>query len=146
MNKQSNFKYKILPRLNLIVDSYFGNLTIDEILLYKSNQTKDPLWNPGYNTLADMRNSNTIIDEDEIERLSKYQVSDNRWSEKRQTASLTDEANHIVFEELFNMLKPKDSKVLVRAFSTLDAAILWLGIDKSEKPCINEVLNELNKK
>ena len=139
----TKLNYIILPDLNLILDSYSGEINLVEVLRLKGEQAKDPLWNPHFNTLADMRIANINFEEEEIETLASYQVKDNRWASERKTASLTSEANHVVFETLFNLLKPKDSKVLVRAFSTLEASLKWLGIEQEKVLFIQEILENL---
>lgn len=143
MTQFAKLKYKILPEFNLIIDSYSGNLTTEEILFLKGEQTKDPLWDPTFNTLSDMRNSSTVLDEMSIKKLASYQVRDERWSHPRRTASLTNQTNQVVYETLFNLLKPKNSKVLVKAFSTIDAAMRWLDLDLQQKSLIENTLKKL---
>ena len=138
------FKYKIISELNLIIDCYSGILTLKDVLMFKGEQTKNSLWNPTYNTLADMRQSNIQFSEEEIQKLANYQITDERWSSERKTASLTNDAGHIVFETMFNLLKPKNSKVGVRAFSTLEASLNWLNIDLINMERISDILAELN--
>lgn len=145
MKKGAILNYKVIPDLNLIIDYYSGTLTLTEILRLKGKQAKDPLWEPHFNTLSDMRDAFIAMDEEEIKTLASYQVKDEKWRVERKTASLTNEANHVVFEKLFNRLKPKNTKVLVKAFSTFEATISWLGYNEEASVIINDTLTELRK-
>jgi len=145
MHKGEKFKYVILPEKGLIIDSCIGDISFYDIIKFQIHQSKDKNWNRDYNVLTDLRQAYMRIEDINIQTLSKFPLDLINKNTQRKSVHLTNNPNHIVFHTLLNLLKIGDVAVDLKAFSTIDAALLWLDIDLGEKDYINSILIQLLK-
>ncbi len=145
MYKGEKFKYLILPDKNLIINSCIGDISFDDIIKFQMLQSKDKNWNRNFNVLTDLRHANMNIKDINIPTLSKFPLDLINKNLRRKSANLTNNPNHLVFHSLLEIFKAEDVAVDLKAFSTLDAALLWLGIDLRDKENINSTLIQLLK-
>jgi len=143
MQSKPQFNYVILPDKKLIIELYYGTFTQQDILLFKKRQANYPLWDSSFSKLSDMRYSTLQITEAEIEKLTTFVVANKHWNVDRKTASVTNKPNHIVFEKLYNIYKPNESKISFEAFSSIESAAFWLDINQANIPFIKNKLADL---
>lgn len=145
VNYMQIFKYKILPDLELIIDFFKGSFNYQEIIMYKIEQSKDPLWNEKYNILADIRNLELDYSQNDIvEHLAESRDA-MKLQSKRRTAAITLKPKQVVFGVLVQQNLSEEVAMEVEYFSTIEAAISWLGCASSKKELISNTLNLLNK-
>lgn len=136
--------YKILPEHELIIDCWFGELTFEKILASKLEQTKDKNWNKAFDNISDIRNAHFTMKEDEAKKIIEYIKVDRRWLSERKTAHLTKKPNQVVFQTFLEMNKSKEIPNAIERFSTLNAVLKWLNIDKKDWVNIQNIMAELS--
>ena len=144
MSEQKRYNYHILPELNLIIDSFSGTFTYDEIITCKINQAKDSLWRSDYNVLADIRNLKITYTEDIIRSYAKPKGRVTEIISKRKSAALTLTPDQVVFEFILQSNTSLDLGIEINFFSTLNAALSWLGIDVKHLSKLNRIIDSLN--
>lgn len=143
MSQNISLKYKILPEIRLIIDCWFGELTFEKILASKLEEAEDAHWSPDFDNISDIRNAVFSLSNDHAKQIIEYARSNPRWSHKRKTAYLTKNPNQVVFQTMLGLNKPIDMPNELGLFSTLDTALYWLGINRSELERIQEILTRL---
>ena len=144
MDESKRFKFRILPEHKLIIESWTGEFSLKEIIDLKCIEAMDPNWKDYYDVLADDRYINILnepIDKDN----NIYLPLGQKFIKKRKTAILTRLPDQVVAPTLLNMQKPSEALVEIEIFSTVEAALRWLGIDIIEIAKINRILDQLSK-
>jgi len=136
--------YEILPDLNLIIDSWFGDLTFEKVLNAKLEQIKDTRWNQSYHNISDIRNAEFVLDNAEARKIIEYTKSDTRWQYERKTAYITDNPNQVVFQKLLEINKSQEIPNQMESFSTLKGALDYLLIESSEMDRIGDIIRKLS--
>ena len=141
MNK--NISYKILPNLRLIVESYFGTFNGDDYIELKKSQLRDERFNSLYNNIADIRNSELSISNDDIRKCVEFMKSEKGLAGKRRAAVLTGTPNQVVISTLFasyGIELPMQFEIV----STLGAAMEWAKVASSDYSIVEGILSGLN--
>lgn len=146
MDDRKTLNYKIIPELKIYIDCWYGKLTFDKILTAKLEQVNDSLWNQAYNNISDIRNAIFTLSDEEAKKIIDYTRTDERWQYDRKTAYLTNNPNQIVFQKLLEFNKSQEIPNKIEAFSTLEAIMSWLNIDKCDFDKINNIIIELTEK
>jgi hypothetical protein len=145
MDNLHKLKYEILPDLKLIVDSWVGDVTYNDIIECKINQAKNEKWDINYNILSDVRYSIMILSDDELIKLSNYPTFDKRFNSPRKIAHFTHNPKQVVFQKLLELYRSEFVQVNFKAFSTLDYSLEYLEINLIQKKRIEKILFELLK-
>lgn len=138
------FKYYIFPEYKLILECYSGEFEFKDIFECKKLEIKDPDWKDYYDVLGDIRKANISLTKQDLVNMNTYFKNAQEINTKRKSAILTDRPSQVVFGTLLrgnNILK--DSLVVPKVYSTVNSALLWLGVDEKENEKINKVLKQL---
>ncbi|MFZ5940564.1 MAG: hypothetical protein ACOYXB_08315 [Bacteroidota bacterium] len=138
------FRYRIVSELKLIIERWEGVFTLDEIIGSKVAELSDPEWNDKYSVLSDYRSSETGIEFGRNIDYSTYKESAGRLLNKHKAAILTEKPAQVVQSNFMKFNLPDDAPVEIEIFSTVEAALTWLGIDVAETERITRILKELN--
>jgi len=134
--------YKILPECKLIIEKFDGIFSLEAYEKMKTEEFANPEFNSGFNVLADLRKASfgTQLNssEKEMTLISRFLIGEKDKIGKRKSAILTEKPDQVVCSILF-MESVKPLPVIVESFSTVEAALKWLGI-KDNQDCINELL------
>jgi hypothetical protein len=134
--------FKILPDCKLIIEKYAGPFSVELYEQMKLEEFSDPEFNSNYNVLADLRKASfgtqSLSSEKEMALVSKFLMSNKENVGKRKSAILTANPEQVV-SSIFFMESVKPLPVIVESFSTVDAALKWLGV-KDNKSCMDELL------
>ena len=140
-----NFSYFIMPDLNLILEVYIGEFEFKEIFECKKLEMQDPDWRDSYDVLGDIRNGKISLTDHDVENLHKYFKNNPEINTNRKSAILTKVPSQVVFGTLLQRhYNIPESLVLPKVFSTVQAAIPWLGIDQKENESIEILLEQLS--
>lgn len=149
MDSEKKFKYKILPELALIIEFWKGEFMFKEIIELKTLESSHPDWKASYNVLSDARLSIMELNFDNANKddfIGNYtQENAEKFAKHSKTALLTNFPHQVVMSILLQNKIPKEIKLKVKEFSTVGAALKWLGINSLEFERINNILEQLHK-
>jgi len=140
---ESIHKYKIIQNMNLIIEYHAGKLCYDEIIKFKTIQSKDDNYNANYNFLVDIREAEIMLSEDQIINIFKFVIDNKIMIGNRKVAQLTSTPNQVVTTILLE--KHNIIPIQTNVFSTMEAAIRFLGFSNIDLKTINGYIEELKK-
>jgi len=135
-------KYKILPELNLIIEYYCGKVNIDDIINHKKSEIEDIEYNPNYNFIGDLRDSELDVTQEDVFVYVSFLETNNKVSGQRKSAILTNTPNQVAFTSLFKH-KSKKLPANNQIFSTLEAAMEWLNLSKNHLTHIMGIIENM---
>jgi hypothetical protein len=136
--------YSIIPELKIIVECYKGQFTSVDGINYKKNLYQDKDYNPAYNMITDLRELEMHVKvEDDIKELTTYFDFLKTTAVERKVALITSKPNQAVLAHLFKELA-RNSIIEYEVFSTLEAAIGFVGLALNQSDTINQALVYLN--
>jgi hypothetical protein len=103
---------------------------------------EDKNYNQGFRIINDFRNAKIIAGESEVKALIETLRNNRKIFDKRISAILTNTPNQVALTTIYQM-NLKDSPINVEIFSTLQAAIKWLGISLDNLKLINDAIMEM---
>lgn len=122
-------KYYIFDKERLVLEILSGDINVADYINLKKEEQKDPFYDPNYNFILDVRNVNVKysphIMKEMIEYLHQIKSIQNI-SVKRKAALLTKNPSQVITSIMYKDMddRPVDFKV----FTTIEGAIVWLGI------------------
>jgi hypothetical protein len=132
--------YIIIPELKIIVECYKGQFTSVDGINYKKTLYKDKDYNPAYNMITDLRELEMHVKvEDDIKELTTYFDFLKTTAVERKVALITNKPNQAVLAHLFKELA-RNSIIEYEVFSTLEAAIGFVGLALNQSDTINQAL------
>ncbi len=138
------FSYHILSDLNLILESYTGEFEYRDVFACKKEEVKDPDWRDSYNVLGDIRKGSITLSDYDTNNMRGYLDDNQEINAKRKSAILTNLPGHVVFGILLKGYNDvKRSLIIPEVFSTVQAALSWLGVEEKEYGRIEEILRQM---
>lgn len=142
MKMKSGLQYQIFPEKRLIVEYYCGEVYKNTILYFKNEISKHVAYDMNYNIIHDFRDAELVASIHDVrEFIDAIKNNKNTYAQKK-IAFITNNPNQVSITYLFNTLK-KETLMIADTFSTVEAAIQWVGIKPTEIGFINSVLVEL---
>lgn len=124
-------KYKILPEKRVILGYASGHLHWKDIIMKKAEVGQDPLFDPTFNMLDDIRDAHIIMNEPaEVKRFYEFARSQKSYLGNRNTALLTNTPNQVANSELLKMFG-QQTPINFGTYSTLEGAMSWVGLAPS---------------
>jgi hypothetical protein len=143
MKKYAN--YLILPELGLILECCKGMTSVEDAVMMKKDELEDRLYNPAYNIIVDIQGFETSLDATMPEQISVFFNFLAGVEIKSRIALLTTKPHQVVFSEILKGLFRKESKAEIEIFSTVEAAIKFLGCPAENFELISSKIAELSK-
>lgn len=136
--------YKIFKEYCLIVETHLGEMDLQAVKRFTDIQVKDPVYNPEFNVIIDIRNVEIKFNLNEIREYIYYvQKQDNIYG-LRKDAILTVTSKQVALASLYaEMQNLLNAKVMV--FSTINSILDWLSIDNIDEDEIATILENLKK-
>lgn len=136
--KYSNFK--IFPDLNLIIEAFIGETTIDAFIKHKEKLIRDDLFNSNYRFITDFRNTTLkVLLEQDISTYISFVKEIFRIDYKSNTAILTATPHQVVVSTLYS-IDNQNNFDNACIFSTLEAGIKYLSIEENHRYLIETTL------
>lgn len=140
---KNSIKYKILPDKRLVIHLYEGEVSIE---LIKANAKKlilDKEFQPFYNEITDLRNSELVFDhKEDIIDYVKFLKKRRGYLSDRKIAVLTNSPDHVVkstlYKELGVVLPMK-----LQVFSTFESVLIYLDITDFNEEEFESIIDEL---
>jgi hypothetical protein len=143
MGKYAN--YMILPEFRLILECCKGMASVEDAINMKKDELSDVLYNPDFNIIVDFREFETNID-------STIKTSTKNFFEflkgldmNCKIAILTKVPHQVVISILLKELSANLLSINIEVFSTLEAALTFLGLLANDSDLITNKIIELNK-
>lgn len=143
MNASASFK--ILPDLKLIIELFSDRTTINDAIELKKSEIIDINYNSGYNFIVLFININlpvTKVAETEIRKYVDSIKSNKQIIGTRKSAIITEKPNQVVLGTIYEMIA-KELPMNYKIFSTLKAALNWIGLPSEYESVISKNIEDL---
>jgi hypothetical protein len=137
--------YLILPDNRLILECCKGKAQVEDAIRMKSEEMADPMFNKDYNIIVDFREFETTIERKVYDSISEFFNFLKNTELKSKIAFLTTEPNQVVISLMLKGMSNESFSLEIKVFSTVEAAIRFVGLTIDKMDLINEKLEELNK-
>ena len=143
MKKFAN--YMILPEYRLILECCKGHASVEDVICMKKTELSDNLYNPAYNIIVDFQEFETFLDSTINESTIAFYNFLKGLNINGKVAFLTAEPHQVVISMILKKLNDDLGAITIEVFSTIEAAISFLGIPIENFNLINNKIIELNK-
>jgi hypothetical protein len=143
MKKFAN--YMILPEFRLILECCKGHASVEDAICMKKTELSDNLYNPAYNIIVDFQEFETFLDSTINESTIAFYNFLKGLNINGKVAFLTAEPHQVVISMILKKLNTDLGAITIEVFSTVEAAISFLGISIENFNLINNKIIELNK-
>jgi len=135
----------ILPEFRLILECCKGQASVEDAIYMKKTELSDNLYNPKYNILVDFQEFDTFLDSTINESTINFYNFLKELDINSKIAILTAEPHQVVISVILKGLNTNLETFKIEVFSTLEAAIRFLGFPLENFDMINNKIIELNK-
>ena len=143
MKKYAN--YMILPEFRLILECCKGQASVEDAIYMKKTELSDNLYNPNYNIIVDFQEFETFLDSTINESTINFYNFLKALDINSKIAILTSEPHQVVISVILKGLIANLGTIKIEVFSTVEAAIRFLGFPIENFDLINNKIIELNK-
>ena len=143
MKKYAN--YMILPEFRLILECCKGQASVEDAIYMKKTELSDNLYNPNYNIIVDFQEFETYLDLTINESTINFYNFLKELDINSKIAILTAEPHQVVISVILKGLSTNLETFKIEVFSTVEAAIRFLGFTIENFDLINNKIIELNK-
>lgn len=143
MKKFAN--YMILPEYRLILECCKGQASVEDAIFMKKTELSDSLYNPNYNILVDFKEFETFLDSTIKESTINFYNFLKELGINSKISILTAEPHQVVISVILKGLNTNLGNIKIEVFSTLEAALRFLGFPFENFDSINNKIIELNK-
>jgi hypothetical protein len=142
MRKHTN--YMILPEVRLILECCKGQASVEEAIAMKNEEIMDSRYNPVYNIIVDFRDFEASMDSKTSEAIMNFFGFLRDLNLKNNVAFLTSEPHQVVISRILKDLSNDISAFRIEIFSTVEAAIRYLGYPAGSFALLDNRIKELN--
>jgi hypothetical protein len=137
--------YMILPEFRLILECCKGEASVGDAIKMKKNELLDILYSPEYNIIVDFQEFEAKVDEETNESILRFFRFLKNIDIRSKIAFLTAEPHQVVVSMILKELIKYGDTFKIEVFSTVEAAVRYLGIPVQNLDLINKKILELNK-
>jgi hypothetical protein len=137
--------YMILPEFRLILECCKGQASVEDAIYMKKTELSDNLYNPNYNIIVDFQEFDTFLDSTINESTINFYNFLKELDINSKIAILTAEPHQVVISLILKELNTNLEAFKIEVFSTVEAAIKFLGFPLENFDLINNKIIELNK-
>jgi hypothetical protein len=142
MKKYAN--YMILPEFRLILECCKGPATVEDSINMKKSEVSDELYNPDYNIIVDFRDFITSLDSTVNESTAIFFNFLKELRINSKVAFLTAEPHQVVISVILKEFNASLGTLKIEVFSTVEAALRYLGLPAEKSDLIDRKISELN--
>ncbi|MGZ2371531.1 hypothetical protein ACXR6G_17255 [Ancylomarina sp. YFZ004] len=118
--------YKVFHEKRFVVEYHEGEGTLEKVKTFKIKEAKDPNYSPDYDLFMDIRKVTIKGMKRDVKGYIDFANSHQGISGHRKLAVITSTPRHVVFFTFLNMFKMRLPQIM-KIFSSVEAALLWLG-------------------
>lgn len=123
-------EYRIDTENKIITETWGKKASLDDYLLLKKAELSDPLYNPNFDVINDLREVDIKYNEDALNQIIKFFLDNIDKIGKRKSALITKNPNQVAGTMMFK-IKSKSLPINVKVFSTPEAALNWILGDRN---------------
>jgi hypothetical protein len=142
---RSNANYLILPEVRLILECCRGEASVEDAIIMKKDEMSDPLYSQDFDIIVDLQEFETFLDISTYESISNFHSFLKEVEIRGKVAFLTTKPHQVVISEILKRLTNESLSIKIETFSTIEAAIRYIGRSSDELDLINSKISELNK-
>jgi hypothetical protein len=142
MSLTKKFSYQIIVDKSLIIESYNGKFTVNELIEFKKIVGNDIYYNPNFNIVHDFRGAEFQFKIEEISKYIKLISENKKYIGNRKSTMLTATPNQVATSIGFDMFK-KDLKIDVNVCSTFETAFDFVGLHVKDWGQVESQINKL---
>jgi len=139
MSRKNN--YRILPDQGLIIECFYGETGINDIIALKEIVKKDKDFDFKYNIIDDYRDTNIHVSHEEIYQFKEWMQ--HNFSSSRKSSVLTETPNQVSAIMLFDRMQNNELPMNIKLFSTSEAALRWVDVDDNSIADIVELIQHM---
>jgi hypothetical protein len=135
--------YKVFHDKKFIIEFHEGSGTMQDVMVFKLKEADDVNYSPNYDLLIDVRTTKINAKRNDVKDYIEFALSHKGISGHRKLAIITNTPRHVVFFTFLNMFKIRLPQTM-KIFSTIDAAMYWLGEPitiKDANDCLMDLKN-----
>jgi len=136
--------YMILPEFRLILECCKGEASVGDAIKMKKNEWLDILYSPEYNIIVDFQEFEAKVDEETNESILRFFRFLKSIDIRSKIAFLTAEPHQVVVSMILKELIKYGDTFKIEVFSTVEAAVRYLGYPVENLDLINKKIRELN--
>ena len=136
--------YMILPEFRLILECCKGEASVGDAIKMKKNELLDILYSPEYNIIVDFQEFEAKVDEETNESILRFFRFLKSIDIRSKIAFLTAEPHQVVVSMILKELIKYGDTFKIEVFSTVEAAVRYLGYPVENLDLINKKIRELN--
>lgn len=138
-------QYRILSELKIMVEYFSLETSLKDKIEHRKRVIQDQYFNPNYNFITDFRDTHINFSVDDVSAYIEFATNATKMHGDRRSAILTNTPNQTIFTSLY-ILEVQNSPSHVEIFSTMDAALRWVGLSSVDNIKIEAVINEMKTK
>ena len=134
--------YKIISEEKLIIESFCGKITLEELKFHKEKLLIDEAYDSKFRILADLVRASFVFSKQYLDDYVKFIISTDKIIDFRQVAVLTNTPEQVSVTTMYDLRKnnlPMNLKIV----STTEAAVEWLGLPFSNIEKFESLLQKL---
>lgn len=137
--------YTISVELGLIVEHYWGSITMDDIIALKKAISKQTHYSPKYDVIMDFRSAQLNFTVHEVGDYVRFANKFSNIVAKRKTGFITSRPKQVALTTIFGYIKG-NLPIQSQTFSTLNALLVWFNKPLHSYCTIENILNDLHEK
>ena len=118
--------YKVFLDKKFIIEYHEGSGTLEKVMAFKLNEANDVNYSPNFDLLMDIRKTTIKGIPNDVRKYIEFALLHKGISGKRKLAVLTSSPRQVIYFTFLNMF-PITLPQTMKIFSSLDAAMFWLG-------------------
>jgi hypothetical protein len=126
---KNSYTYHVLKDKNLVIEILRGDFNLADFINLKKTESRDPAFDPNYNSILDIRNVRNAFSKEIRDDLKEYQGIINTIqtiTKRRKAAVITSKPAQVAGIMWYQMIDSRG--IEYKTFSTLQAAAMWLGV------------------
>jgi hypothetical protein len=139
--RNNRCKYRILPERRLIIGCYSGEVNENDIITLKKAILNDEKFSTGFNVLDDYRDVVFVTSANSYDQFLNWFKASFNW--ERRSAVLTDTPEQVTNILRFDTIQKSKLPININVFTTLPAALQWLGLSASNTTEIEDIILDL---
>jgi hypothetical protein len=137
------YKYYILKDKNVVIEILRGNFDISDFVNLKKSESKDPDFDPNFNSILDIRNIENAFSQEirsDLENYLELIKTIQHVTKRKKTAVITHTPSQVTGITWYTLID--DRGIDYKVFSTLKAATEWLGVSEIDLKNIDPSLTD----
>jgi len=131
--------YRIISDLQLVIEYFGGNLTIEDVINTKKQELKEN-YDPSFNFIVDFRNARNAFTQEELKEYIYFVSRNKEFVGDRKSAIISNNPLSLVTTSIYAMYGRNSLPMQIKIVENLNEAMKWCEVDNSNYEFIEDVL------